>query len=62
MTRIQPDIKDINLEQIREIVKEAIRKHIEKSLNCGEPTEEKPAKEQTTSKPNNNKTKEKKKK
>lgn len=55
-------IKDIDLEQIREIVKEEIRKHIEKSLNCGEPTEEKPAKEQTTSKPNNNKTKEKKKK
>lgn len=55
-------IKDIDLEQIREIVKEAIRKHIEKSLNCGEPTEEKTAKDQTTSKPNNNKTKEKKKK
>jgi hypothetical protein len=55
-------IKDIDLEQIREVVKEAIRKHIEKSLNCGEPTEEKPVKEQTTSKPNNNKTKEKKKK
>lgn len=55
-------IKDIDLEQIREIVKEEIRKHIEKSLNCSEPTEEKPAKEQTTSKPNNNKTKEKKKK
>ena len=55
-------IKDIDLEQIREIVKEAVRKHIEKSLNCGEPTEEKPVKEQTTSKPNNNKTKEKKKK
>ena len=55
-------IKDIDLEQIREVVKEAIRKHIEKSLNCGEPIEEKPTKEQTTSKPNNNKTKEKKKK
>ena len=55
-------IKDIDLEQIREIVKEAVRKHIEKSLNCGEPMEEKPAKEQTTPKPNNNKTKEKKKK
>lgn len=55
-------IKDIDLEQIREIVKEGIRKHIEKSLNCGEPTEEKPTKEETTPKPNNNKTKEKKKK
>lgn len=55
-------IKDIDLEQIREVVKEAVRKHIEKSLNCGEPSEEKPTKEQTTSKPNNNKTKEKKKK
>ena len=55
-------IKDIDLEQIREIVKEAIRKHIEKSMCGGEQLEEKPAKEQTTSKPNNNKTKEKKKK
>lgn len=55
-------IKDIDLEQIREFVKEGIRKHIEKSLNCGEPTEEKPTKEETTPKPNNNKTKEKKKK
>jgi hypothetical protein len=55
-------IKDIDLEQIREIVKEAVRKHIEKSLCVEEQTEEKPAKEQTTSKPNNNKTKEKKKK
>ena len=55
-------IKDIDLEQIREVVKEAIRKHIEKSLNVEEQIEEKPAKEQTSSKPNNNKTKEKKKK
>lgn len=55
-------IKDIDLEQIREVVKEGIRKHIEKSLNCSEQTEEKPTKEQTSSKPNNNKTKEKKKK
>ena len=55
-------IKDIDLEQIREIVKEGIRKHIEKSLNVEEQTEEKPTKEQTSSKPNNNKTKEKKKK
>lgn len=54
-------IKDIDLEQIREIVKEGIRKHIEKSLCVVEQTEEKPTKEQTTSKPNN-KTKEKKKK
>ena len=55
-------IKDIDLEQIREIVKEGIRKHIEKSLCIEEQLEEKPAKEQTTSKPSNNKTKEKKKK
>lgn len=55
-------IKDIDLEQIREVVKEGIRKHIEKSMNCGEQIEEKPTKEEQTSKPNNNKTKEKKKK
>lgn len=55
-------IKDIDLEQIREVVKEGIRKHIEKSLCIEEQLEEKPTKEQTTSKPNNNKTKEKKKK
>ena len=55
-------IKDIDLEQIREIVKEGIRKHIEKSLCIEEQLEEKPTKEQTSSKPNNNKTKEKKKK
>jgi hypothetical protein len=55
-------IKDIDLEQIREIVKEGIRKHIEKSLCIEEQLEEKPIKEQTSSKPNNNKTKEKKKK
>lgn len=54
-------IKDIDLEQIREVVKEGIRKHIEKSLNVEEQKEEKPTKEQTSSKPNN-KTKEKKKK
>ena len=54
-------IKDIDLEQIREIVKEGIRKHIEKSMSIEEQIEEKPTKEQTTSKPNN-KTKEKKKK
>lgn len=54
-------IKDIDLEQIREIVKEGIRKHIEKSMSIEEQIEEKPAKEQTTSKPSN-KTKEKKKK
>ena len=55
-------IKDIDLEQIREIVKEGIRKHIEKSMSIEEQIEEKPTKEQTTSKPSNNKTKEKKKK
>lgn len=54
-------IKDIDLEQIREIVKEGIRKHIEKSMSIEEQIEEKPTKEQTTSKPNS-KTKEKKKK
>lgn len=54
-------IKDIDLEQIREIVKESIRKHIEKSLCVEEQIEEKPAKEETTTRPNN-KTKEKKKK
>lgn len=54
-------IKDIDLEQIREIIKEAVRKHIEKSMCDEEQLEEKPTKEQTTSKPNN-KTKEKKKK
>ena len=55
-------IKDIDLEQIREIVKEGIRKHIEKSMSIEEQIEEKPTKEQTTPKPSNNKTKEKKKK
>ena len=55
-------IKDIDLEQIRDLVKEGIRKHIEKSMSLEEQIEEKPTKEQTTSKPNNNKTKEKKKK
>lgn len=58
-------IKDIDLEQIREIVKEGIRKHIEKSLCTEEQIEEKPTKEEKTSKPTskpNNKTKEKKKK
>lgn len=54
-------IKDIDLEQIREIIKDAVRKHIEKSLNTEEQIEEKPTKEKPTSKPNN-KTKEKKKK
>ena len=54
-------IKDIDLEQIREIVKEGIRKHIEKSMSIEEQIEEKPTKEQTASKPSN-KIKEKKKK
>lgn len=49
-------INDIDLEQIREVVKDGIRKHIEKALNCGEqtaepkqPVKEKPTK--TTEKP-----------
>lgn len=53
-------IKDIDLEQIREIIKEGIRKYIEKSMHAEEQAEEKegkPIKEETTSKPTN-KTKE----
>lgn len=65
-------IKDIDLEQIREIVKEGINNYIfrevfkeglknntESSLDSKEQIEEKPTKEKPTSKPNN-KTKEKK--
>lgn len=46
-------IKDIDLEQIRKVVKEGIRNHIEKSMNTEERTEEKPTKEKSTSKPTN---------
>lgn len=58
-------IKDIDLEKIREIVKEAVRNHIEKTLYTEEKKEEKTTKEEPTSKPiskPNNKTKENKKK
>lgn len=63
-------IKDIDLEQLREIVKEGIRNYIEKSMHAEEQIEEKegkPIKEETTSKPTKpskptNKTKENKKK
>ena len=46
-------IKDISLEQIREIVKEGIRKHIEKSLSSEEQIKEKSTKDEPTSKPAN---------
>lgn len=58
-------IKDIDLEQLREIVKEGIRIYIEKSMYIKDQIEEKPAKEEKPTKPAskpNNKTKEKKKK